>query len=251
MRRLAWILCAAAIVAAATPANAQPRGGEAHSAPAQRSAAPRAAAPQIAPQRPAGTPQTARGGGFQLNRDLAGPPPHAAAPPVAAPPRAVAPNVRGQAPQTGFQARGGSNGGQVSIQNNPAHRFSPNPGGRRINNPAFHGGAWGWNRGQEWNPAPTYWGGGFWGALAFSAAAALFGELVYSGQNYESYAVYPDSPGATLLANYQLQQTPCGPPDLVVIWGPDNSLICAIPNGTVGPGEYDVDPSTLTLESEG
>jgi hypothetical protein len=139
----------------------------------------------------------------------------------------------------------------VTIRQNPPRTFPRNPGPRpRINNPTFRGNAWDWNRGVAWNPAPTYWGGGFWGALAISAAAALFGELQSSGQTYESYAVYPDSPGATLLANYHLTQTPCGPPDLVVIWGPDNSLICAYPNELVGPGQYDIDPSTLTLVSE-
>jgi hypothetical protein len=52
------------------------------------------------------------------------------------------------------------------------------------------------------------------------------------------------------LQNYGLQQTPCGPPDLVVIWGPDNSVICAYPNNLVGPGNYGVDPSSLTLISQ-
>jgi hypothetical protein len=163
----------------------------------------------------------------------------------------MAPPARPQVPQPSLQQRGRPNGTQVAVQNNPPRTLPGNSGApRRIGNPSFHGNAWGWNRGVAWNPAPTYWGGGFWGALAFSAGAALFGELIASGQTYESYAVYSDSPGATLLANYQLTQTPCGPPDLVVIWGPDNSLICAFPNATVGPGEYDVDPSTLTLVSE-
>ena len=39
-------------------------------------------------------------------------------------------------------------------------------------------------------------------------------------------------------------------PYLVVIWGPDSSLICAFSNDIVGPGQYDIDPSTLTLVSE-
>jgi hypothetical protein len=162
-----------------------------------------------------------------------------------------APAVRAQMPQPAMQPRGRPSGTQIAVRNNPPRQMASNVGARRrIGNPSFHGNAWGWNRGVAWNPAPTYWGGGFWGALAFSADAALFGELLLSGQTYDSYAVYPDSPGATLLANYQLTQTPCGPPDLVVIWGPDTSLICAIPNGLVGPGEYDIDPSTLTLVSE-
>jgi hypothetical protein len=34
-----------------------------------------------------------------------------------------------------------------------------------------------------------------------------------------------------------------------VIWGPDNSVICAYPNGLVGAGNYELDPATLTLRS--
>jgi len=47
-----------------------------------------------------------------------------------------------------------------------------------------------------------------------------------------------------------LTQTPCGPPNLVVILGPDNSVICAYPNNLVAPGEYSLDPSTLTIVSQ-
>jgi hypothetical protein len=53
-----------------------------------------------------------------------------------------------------------------------------------------------------------------------------------------------------LLQNYQLQQVPCGPPDLVVIYGPDNSVICAAPNTIVAPGYYNLDPTTLTIVSQ-
>lgn len=53
-----------------------------------------------------------------------------------------------------------------------------------------------------------------------------------------------------LLADYGLMQTPCtDDPNLVVIDGPDVSVICAEPNDMVGPGTYTVDFSTLTLES--
>ena len=100
----------------------------------------------------------------------------------------------------------------------------------------------------------TYWGGGFWGSLALAelAGALLFGSIVDDQDQliYPSYQVEPDSPGAQLLQNYGLQQTPCGPPNLVVIWGPDNSVICALPNDTVGPGNYELDPSTLTIVSQ-
>jgi hypothetical protein len=52
------------------------------------------------------------------------------------------------------------------------------------------------------------------------------------------------------LENYGLEQTECGPPNLVVIWGPDNSVICAYPNDLVGPGNYELDPETLTIVSK-
>jgi hypothetical protein len=68
-------------------------------------------------------------------------------------------------------------------------------------------------------------------------------------QLFASYDVAPRSPGAQLLSDYGLMQTPCGPRDLVVIWGPDNSVICAYPNGLVGAGNYELDPATLTLRS--
>jgi hypothetical protein len=118
-------------------------------------------------------------------------------------------------------------------------------------NPIFRGPAWGWNRGVIWYPAPTYWGGGFWGALAIGvASAAVFGAIVNANQQtITSYQVAPNSPGATLLMNYQLQQVPCGPPNLVVIFGPDNSVICAYPNNLVAAGQYDLDAQQLSLVS--
>ena len=109
----------------------------------------------------------------------------------------------------------------------------------------------------SWAPAPSYWGGGFWGPFAFGVAAAVLGVAAYgtyldptSNVYFPSYQVAPGSPGVTLLENYQLTQTPCGPPGLVVIFGPDNSVICAAPNDLVGPGAYDLDPSNLTLVSQ-
>jgi hypothetical protein len=36
----------------------------------------------------------------------------------------------------------------------------------------------------------------------------------------------------------------------VVIYGPQDSLICAYPNALVGPGNYTVDPTGLTLLSQ-
>ncbi len=113
---------------------------------------------------------------------------------------------------------------------------------------------WGWNHGVIWYPAPIYWGGGFWGPFAFGGLTAgfLFGSIVdYQDQViYPSYEIAPTSPGAELLQNYGLTQTECGPPNLVVIWGPDESVICAYPNNIVAPGNYELDPATLTIVSK-
>jgi hypothetical protein len=113
---------------------------------------------------------------------------------------------------------------------------------------------WGWNHGVIWYPAPIYWGGGFWGPFAFGGLTAgfLFGSIVdYQDQViYPSYQIAPTSPGAELLQNYGLTQTECGPPNLVVIWGPDDSVICAYPNNLVAPGNYELDPATLTIVSK-
>jgi hypothetical protein len=122
-----------------------------------------------------------------------------------------------------------------------------------IYNP-HHWRGWGWNHGIHWYPAPIYWGGGFWGPFAISGLTTglLFGSIIdYQDQAiYPSYQTLPSSPGAELLENYGLEQTECGPPNLVVIWGPDNSVICAYPNDLVGPGNYELDPETLTIVSK-
>jgi hypothetical protein len=103
--------------------------------------------------------------------------------------------------------------------------------------------AWYWNRGVAWVPRPAYWGGGFWGLFAINLA---FNEPAPANYYYQ---VAPSSPGAQLLANYGLTQTDCDQPNLVEIVGPDGSEICAYPNDEVGPGQYNVDPSTLSLIS--
>ncbi len=102
---------------------------------------------------------------------------------------------------------------------------------------------WYWNRGIAWAPSPGYWGGGFWGLFAINLA---FNEPAPANYYYQ---VAPSSPGAQLLANYGLTQTDCNQPNLVDITGPDGSEICAYPNDEVGPGQYSVDPSTLSLVS--
>ena len=100
---------------------------------------------------------------------------------------------------------------------------------------------WGWNGGRAWVASPAYWGGGFWGA--FSLGIAFNNDAGY-------YQVAQSSPGEQLLANYGLQQTDCNQPNLVDIFGPDGSEICAYPNDEVAPGQYQVDPATLSLVSD-
>jgi hypothetical protein len=217
------------VVAVPLAASAQQRPGGG-SRPAPQAPRPAPAVRAAPPSRPA--PPS---GGFNFNHDVNGQPGQ---------PRYVAP--RPNAPSTGYRppAYGsGSTGGPHQ------GRFA----GPVIRNGHAPGGTWGWNHGVAWLPAPVYWGGGFWGpwALAGLAGAELYGSIADSQAQiiYPSYEVEPDSPGAELLQDYGLQQTPCGPPDLVVMWGPDNSVICAYPNDTVAPGNYEVDPSTFTLVS--
>ena len=104
----------------------------------------------------------------------------------------------------------------------------------------WSGHPWGWNGGRAWYASPRYWGGGFWGAFALGLTV---GDVGY-------YQVQSGYPGYELLANYGLQQTSCDQPDLVNIFGPDGSEICAYPNDMVAPGDYSVDPATLTLLSQ-
>ncbi len=120
-----------------------------------------------------------------------------------------------------------------------------------VNNPRRWRG-WQWNRGVIWFPVPYYWGGGFWGPWVIGATgAALVGSVVdYDDHEiFASYDAESNSPGAQLLTDYGLTQTECGPPNLVVIWGPNNSVVCAYPNDVVSPGNYELDPETLTIQS--
>jgi hypothetical protein len=101
-----------------------------------------------------------------------------------------------------------------------------------------------------WAPVPYYWGGGFWGAWAIGlTSAAVYGAIVDEDTHvtYNSYEVQPGTPGETFLTNYQLTQVKCGTPNLVVVYGPESSVICATPNQYVGEGEYDLDTASLDL----
>jgi len=125
--------------------------------------------------------------------------------------------------------------------------------GAVVNNPVYCCSAWGWNGGYAWYPAPYYYGGGFWGAFAIGAAASAvaYGTVVAANNEaVTSYQVEQSSPGAKLLESYKLTQVPCGPANLVVIYGPNNSVICATPNNLVAAGNYSVNQQTLTITSE-
>ncbi len=285
-----FVRCTLALVLIlATPvaALAQQRGGSGQSSGAgggSRSTAPvnRAPAPASRPaQQPRQMPSNSTG--FNFNHDInarpatpqqrpATPqqrpttpqrptiqqPPTAQQRPATPQQRPAAPQQRPVEPQRPIPP---GNATQRTVANYPHASYTTGGGpyygrfhGPVIVNPRHWNGAWGWNRGVVWRPVPTYWAGGFWGPLAVATltTALLYGSIAdYNAQViYPSYQIQPDSPGAQLLQNYGLQQTPCGPPNLVVIWGPNNSVICAYPNNLVGPGNYELDPSTLTIVSE-
>jgi hypothetical protein len=202
------------------------------------SSAPRAAAP--APRPAAPPPRPVQQPGFSFPHDPA------ARPAPAYPTHPIAPPAARPMPP----------GSRPITPGRPVYRppqpLPPNYRGPVVSNPN-NWGHYGWNHGRVWYPAPIYWGGGFWGPFALGAltGALLYGSIVdYQDQQiYPSYQIQPLTPGAQLLQNYNLTQTPCGPPNLVVIWGPGNSVICAFPNNLVSPGNYQLDPSTLTLVS--
>jgi hypothetical protein len=113
--------------------------------------------------------------------------------------------------------------------------------------------AWGWNGYVPWYPAPYYYGGGFWGPFWGGVGLTVaFGEYYdeETKEKEQSYEVQPDSPGAKVLASYELTQAQCGPPtSVVVIQGPNNSVVCANPNARVAAGIYDLDVQNLTITS--
>jgi hypothetical protein len=132
----------------------------------------------------------------------------------------------------------------VSAQRGGGGRSAPNQGrsfnmSNDIPSQAAHG-----NNG-------SYWGGGFWGPFAVGAAtAAVMGQVIHANQTYTSDHVSTGSPGAPFLSNYGLQQVPCGPSGLVVIYGPNFGVICANPNGLVAAGNYAVNVDNLTIQSQ-
>jgi hypothetical protein len=229
---LAFVLAVAMPLSALAQQHGGGGGGAHYSAPAPRAAAP--------PPRPAAPPPRPAQPGFNLPHDVGHPAPvypaHPGAPPAGRP---IYPG-RPIGPSQGHA-------GVRAPQALPPRYNAP-----AIRNP-HNWNNWGWNHGRAWYPAPIYWGGGFWGPFGLGAltGALLYGSLVdYQDQIiYPSYQIQPLTPGAQLLQNYGLTQTPCGPPNLVIIWGPGDSVICAYPNDLVSAGNYQVDPTTLTLVS--
>jgi len=207
----------------------RPGGGGARPAPASAS---RQQAPRPQAQRPAG---------FNFNHDV-GRPGAAQQRPGVQRPGDQRPGVGARASGQRYYAPSGARSGGEYYG-----RFHGSP----VRNPHGPDRPWGWNHGVPWYSSGLYWGGGFWGpfGLADLSAYALYGSIedAQDEQFYQSYQAGPDSPGADLLQDYGLQQTQCGPANLVNIWGPGTSVICALPNGTIGPGNYQVDPSTFQL----
>jgi hypothetical protein len=110
-------------------------------------------------------------------------------------------------------------------------------------NPRFGGNRWWWNHGAPWYVNNGYWGGGFWGS--FGPFTLAIGTSIWNQTRF----VEPGwgSPGWWLFQNYGLTPARCGPQNLVYIYGPNDSVMCAHPNEYVLAGFYYVDPGTLQL----
>jgi hypothetical protein len=203
-----------------------------------------------------GMARPAGGGGFNLGRDTGAMTRSVAAPgesngamgrPSAEQPRMGSTAASGAYRESG-NFRAPASGGRAP--STPRGGWPREHGaGFVVANPRYHGSAWGWNNGNVWGGYSDYWGDGFWGPFALGS---LTGAYIVGDDSQDSlpyYQVAANSPGAQLLANYQLTQTPCGPSNLVVINGPNGGTICAYPNTTVAPGSYTIDESSLTLTS--
>ena len=126
-----------------------------------------------------------------------------------------------------------------------------------VNNPVYYGGgAYGWNHGVAWAPAYGYYGGGFWGAMAIGVTSAAvsprytarsFRQTIRRTRRIKFSRAVPDPRCSRTISCSKSQ---CGPPGLVVIYGPDNSVICANPNNLVAAGNYDLNTETLSLTNQ-
>ncbi|MCH9056373.1 hypothetical protein L5220_10755 [Synechococcus sp. PCC 6716] len=123
----------------------------------------------------------------------------------------------------------------------PRYRYN-----NAIVNPRWNPGLgnWWWNGSRPWYPNRVYWGGGFWGSIVAGAVAGS------AAAEESEPTVVVTSLGGQLLSSYSLVQVPChstNTANLVVIRGPEGSVICAQPTATVPSGVYIVDPETLSL----
>ena len=84
---------------------------------------------------------------------------------------------------------------------------------------------------------------------SWDAFYAWYPTLVYYGYLPQGYQLADATIGARLLQAYKLQETQCNQSGLVVMWWPDHTASCAYPNTLVGPGDYTIDTTYLTLTS--
>ncbi len=152
--------------------------------------------------------------------------------------------------------RGAGNPPRGPVDTNPRGGVDVTPTAPRyrhnnaIVNPRWNPGLgnWWWNGNRPWYPNRVYWGGGFWGNIASAAVTGAVAGSVAAEQSEPTVVV--TSPGGQLLSSYGLVQVPCSSANtatLVVIRGPEGSVICAKPTATVPSGVYSVDPATLSL----
>ena len=124
--------------------------------------------------------------------------------------------------------------------------------GNIVVNPRPGWGGWGWNGGSRWYPNYGYWGGGFWGGFAAGALTVGITSAIVNSSSSTTQTNYviieKNTPGYYLFDSYGLTQVQCdSSQNLVFIYGPQDSLMCATPNSTVVAGYYDVDPEDLVL----
>ena len=121
-----------------------------------------------------------------------------------------------------------------------------------ITQPYYDLSDWWWNNGNRWYPDNYYWGHGFWGNFISSMInIGLTNALInsnYANETPNYVVIEDDSPGYYLFNKYNLTQVECDiSQNLVFIYGPQNSLMCAIPNENVPSGYYEVNTESLVL----
>ncbi len=124
---------------------------------------------------------------------------------------------------------------------------------RRINYPYISQRRnWRWYGGRRWSPNQKYWGGGFWGSFIINPTIRVIRQQTNTYDSYSKFTNYQEieqnAPGDELFKNYQLTQVRCDVnQDLVFVYGPSDTLMCAIPNDKVPAGQYYIDIEDLVL----